>query len=592
MCYFEFGAQAFCEPLLLYGWSKPEENLVWSDGKKSAIWLPIDLADHVSIQLKVSAFLPDTRSCSFYLFANGAALGRFDIEATDRELHFELRNTLLPSRFGLTFDFLHVESDSPTSYGLGNDDRLLNLAIRSIRVESLNECLAPIQLEQFASDRFSRIVRKRIDREILRQGQLRNKVVDDCSENRLTRAIQFYMYGHGGNQHHRRPTINRIAALVAECDGNIAVFASRKLPRSAVEKYCPTFSEFIFKDRSYDDVESRVVFPAAPNINFDPNFANPWRGKVSNCFGIQQLDAEAIFKCDSADLVVNRSQHIIVDRSGFSCFLGGNPADLSRLSLTSNIATWNGGIVLLQDEFSCTNIAHFLFDSVVRLYHWCKAHPGLVRRALFALGGVPTKFHELILDAASDLFGFSKSQFLFPQETVRLRPAEGLYWFASQCKSQHPANLMRRESLLALEEIARHVADGLSAPAVTTDKIYISRTDASLRRLANEQELCGYLRGLGFEIIVMSEHSWEEQIAIVSRARVVVGPHGMGLTHLAFNNGRPKVIEIFNPEVGSEAYALLCKSRGDDYHRVIGREIDKKKRDFTIDLADIQALLE
>jgi hypothetical protein len=592
MSYFEFGTQAFCEPFLVHGWSRPENGLVWSEGPRSSLFLPIDVPGHALIQLQLFAFLAGGHACSFYLFANGVFLGRFELKGREQEFNLEFNNKLFSSTLGLNLDFFHVEPDSPAVYGLGADERSLNLAIRSVRITSLGESLSQIQPQDFGINRFTSVVRRRFSRELVRRDELRNKMHDERSEHRLARLIQFYMYGYGGNRHQRRSTINKIVSLVAERDGDIAPLASKRLSRSPVERYSPSFSPFVFVDRNYDEVKTSVVLPEMANVNFDAKFSDFGGGKIANCFGVRSLEAEKIFKCDSADLVVNERQYIIIDRTGAACFAGCNPADLTRLSISSNIKTWDGGIVLLQDEYDCSNIAHFVFDSAVRLYHWCKTNPDLVRRTLFVLGGVPTEFHELVLKAVSNLFGFDGSQFLFPQETVRLRPVGGLYWFASQCKSQHPANSMRSESLTALEEIAREVTRNISLNAARSDKIYVSRSDALLRRLANEEELCSYLKGLGFEIVVMSNHPSSDQIAIMSRAKVIIGPHGMGFTHLVFNNKRPKVVELFNPEVGSGAYALLCRARGDDYHRVIGRQVDNNRRDFVVDISEVQALLQ
>jgi capsular polysaccharide biosynthesis protein len=77
--------------------------------------------------------------------------------------------------------------------------------------------------------------------------------------------------------------------------------------------------------------------------------------------------------------------------------------------------------------------------------------------------------------------------------------------------------------------------------------------------------------------------SWIEQIRIVSNARFIVAPHGMALTHLVFNVRRPRVIEMFNPTIFSDAYALLSKAFGHDYGRIIGEEVGGSLRNFRIE---------
>jgi hypothetical protein len=53
-------------------------------------------------------------------------------------------------------------------------------------------------------------------------------------------------------------------------------------------------------------------------------------------------------------------------------------------------------------------------------------------------------------------------------------------------------------------------------------------------------------------------------------AKTVVAPHGMGLAHLAFHTGRAKVIELHNPNEGTDTYAFLTKGKGFEYTAVLG----------------------
>ena len=67
------------------------------------------------------------------------------------------------------------------------------------------------------------------------------------------------------------------------------------------------------------------------------------------------------------------------------------------------------------------------------------------------------------------------------------------------------------------------------------ERIYISRrgTD-SFRTLLNESEIETAVERLGFKIVRTENHSFDDQVAMFSRARVVLGPHGAGMTNTAF----------------------------------------------------------
>jgi hypothetical protein len=77
-------------------------------------------------------------------------------------------------------------------------------------------------------------------------------------------------------------------------------------------------------------------------------------------------------------------------------------------------------------------------------------------------------------------------------------------------------------------------------------EIYIARTDATRRPLLNEAELIDLLERRGVSIIVPGTLPLTRQIALFRRARLVIGPHGAGLTNIAFC------------EPGSHVYELLC----------------------------------
>jgi len=87
-------------------------------------------------------------------------------------------------------------------------------------------------------------------------------------------------------------------------------------------------------------------------------------------------------------------------------------------------------------------------------------------------------------------------------------------------------------------------------PSVNTDyseQIYISREQASYRRIVNEEEVVGCLEKFGFRTVKLETMSVTEQAACLAAAKVVVSPHGGGLTNLVFCSPGTKVIEIFPP---------------------------------------------
>ncbi|GAA0346106.1 glycosyltransferase family 61 protein [Oceanobacillus oncorhynchi subsp. oncorhynchi] len=82
-------------------------------------------------------------------------------------------------------------------------------------------------------------------------------------------------------------------------------------------------------------------------------------------------------------------------------------------------------------------------------------------------------------------------------------------------------------------------------PGNPEKRIYISREDASWRKVANEGKLLELLTRKGFKKIVLSTLTVEEQIALFSSADVIISPNGAGLANLMFCQPRTKIIQLF-----------------------------------------------
>jgi capsular polysaccharide biosynthesis protein len=138
------------------------------------------------------------------------------------------------------------------------------------------------------------------------------------------------------------------------------------------------------------------------------------------------------------------------------------------------------------------------------------------------------------------------------------------------------------------------------APPSAKRRLYVSRRDASFRRVLNEAELMPLLREHGFEEVAMSHLPVAEQAKLFSEAAVLIGPNGSAFANLAFANPACRVIEFFAPGWVVGYNWMLCDSLGLDYTAIIGegprppegtlpREI---KQDILLDLSKFKTALE
>lgn len=109
-------------------------------------------------------------------------------------------------------------------------------------------------------------------------------------------------------------------------------------------------------------------------------------------------------------------------------------------------------------------------------------------------------------------------------------------------------------------------------PAVGRPRLYISRRDATYRRVANEAELLAVLEPLGFQTVVLSDYPLAEQIALFQRAEVIVAPHGAGLLNLVFCPPETIVVELFSPKSAPGFFWVIANYQALRYGYLVGAD--------------------
>ena len=125
--------------------------------------------------------------------------------------------------------------------------------------------------------------------------------------------------------------------------------------------------------------------------------------------------------------------------------------------------------------------------------------------------------------------------------------------------------------------------------------IYISRSDALYRKIVNEKEVKNYLQDFGFEIIKMSELTFIEQVKICAEAKIVVGPHGAGLSNTVFCLNA-KILEIFSPYYVNGLYWLISNQVGNEYYYLLGEDESGNSsptwKNFKVDIKSFKQTIE
>jgi capsular polysaccharide biosynthesis protein len=101
-------------------------------------------------------------------------------------------------------------------------------------------------------------------------------------------------------------------------------------------------------------------------------------------------------------------------------------------------------------------------------------------------------------------------------------------------------------------------------------RIYISRSDAKMRRVLNEDALMAHLGAYGFERYTLDGKSVREQYELFASAETVIAPHGAGLTNILFCRIGTPVLELFPPTTVNPCYWTLAANLDLPYYCHIG----------------------
>lgn len=108
-------------------------------------------------------------------------------------------------------------------------------------------------------------------------------------------------------------------------------------------------------------------------------------------------------------------------------------------------------------------------------------------------------------------------------------------------------------------ELLRPVREALAPARTPRRRIYISRQQSNGRRLINEEEVWRLLERAGFERVFMESLGFDEQVALMAETKVLLAPHGAGLSNLIFCPAGADIIEIAVPDFPNpNFYALAC----------------------------------
>lgn len=216
-------------------------------------------------------------------------------------------------------------------------------------------------------------------------------------------------------------------------------------------------------------------------------------------------------------------------------------------------------------------------------YHWtveCLPRLAGVKRYTKETGKTPT-----IIVPENPSSWMIESLELLGIDKDRIQPLDTHYKIERLVVPTHPGptpaecEWLRNQMTTAVEE-------STATSSLEKNRIYITRQNATRRRVKNEEELMERLRSYGFKRYELEDISVKDQVSLFTNADLIVAPHGAGLTNIIYSES-PAIIELFGNSKKTTFYRL-AKLLDQEYHYTHNQT---HYNDIVADIAQIEDIL-
>lgn len=193
---------------------------------------------------------------------------------------------------------------------------------------------------------------------------------------------------------------------------------------------------------------------------------------------------------------------------------------------------------LASDQFG-----HWFAEFLPKLRHFEKL-PGYRNIPIIVDDGMPASHYDFLsLMSSNPQIRISRG------ETVlvgQLFVAPTTTFFPIELSVDHrvPTDNQASWSAEAFGFVRTHVLARLGHEGERKRMIYLSRRHSTWRRLINEEEIESTLVDMGFEVVLLENHDFREQVRIFQEAAFIVAPNGSALNSLVFADTGVKALVL------------------------------------------------
>lgn len=330
----------------------------------------------------------------------------------------------------------------------------------------------------------------------------------------------------------------------------------------------------------------QAIFPPE-RIEFGANKIDQEFLKICLYYETDYFDRSEIFVCDVEPAYIHVGLGIVCTQD-FKAIVD------SGMQYRVTIARWRMGIshrlkMLWAQHFPITavyvfslsaeNFWHFLYDCIPRIYSAMLARPD-EKLTVLVPDCLPDAFRELLTCVLPENF---KPIYVPIGSWIKVD------------RLVMPSYVSRCENGFLPTEYYEYIRScvfkqyELAPVANPTERIYISRAQAKHRRVLNEDQIIKYLVKYGFKPVVLEKMSLREQVALFTKADIIVSPHGAGLATTLFS-GKIKILVLYPESSPTPFFFTQFKGLGQEHYFIVHDQFDENA-DFEVDLSELKLVL-
>lgn len=251
-----------------------------------------------------------------------------------------------------------------------------------------------------------------------------------------------------------------------------------------------------------------------------------------------------------------------------------------------NQETMIQGNVLLLDFTKATTYFHWVMDGLTKIALFMRLFPEITDlKVICPLSKLSWQLESL------ESLGLTQEQLIFlDQGKVRIEKL----WIADYIRNYpqlYPNDIV---SILKEKIVTNLQLENIQQKVIPY--IYIKRKAKAGRAVVNEEELMRCLFKYGFVDYFLEDMKFQDQVKLFSQAKIVVAPHGAGLTNLIFCEETTKIIELFGNYLNPVFYKIAT-AKGMEYSLLQGKDaedktgVDNRRNNFYINVSDLEKVL-